>query len=199
MNRKITYKFVGTLILASTIGLSLPSYADNTSKVEQKSLMQNIIEKYMAASNTDKTLKYLLDAKMDLSTAEHDLLLTHDKIQAKNNIENAISYLTKAKSSANSKIKNSIEALLKNLKSLEKKTLSTDSSAPNNNIDQLLGMAQSTLSKALEHTSSSSLTKQKITDINKEIQALRKQIEHINLKDDYESAMNTLNTIINNM
>ena len=199
MNRKITYKFVGTLILASTIGLSLLSYADNTSKVEQKSLMQNIIEKYMAASNTDKTLKYLLDAKMDLSTAEHDLLLTHDKTQAKDNIENTISYLKKAKSSADDKIKNNIEALLKNLKSLEKKTLNSDSSGLNNDVDQLLGIAQSTLTKAQEHTSSSSLTKQKIADINDEIQSLRKQIEHMNLKEDYESAMNTLNTIINDM
>ena len=198
MNKKITYK-VTTVILSSIIGLSIPCYADDSSQVEKKSLLQSIIDKYIAASKTDEALKYLLDAKMDLSAAEHDLLLSNNITDATENIENTITYLEQAKNSAKPTIKNEIETLRQHLKLLEKKTLSKENNDLNNDVDQLLGVAQSTLTKAQEHTKSASSTKQKIIAINKEIQALRNQIEHNNLKEDYKSAMHSLNAIIDHM
>jgi len=168
-----------------------------TAKEKPHSLLQRIIDSYVNSSNTDKTLKHLLDAKMYLSTAEHDLLVSHDKQGAHDNIESSLHFLAQAIEVAKPANKTSISKLIETLKNLEKKTDNKAQAGKDNEVDKLLGVAQETLLKAKQIASPEEVPE--ITKINTSIQQLRKQIEHVNLRDDYEKSMHTLNEIINSL
>ena len=161
-----------------------------------ESLLQRIVDSYVDSSNTNETLKHLLDAKMYVSTAEHDLLVSRDKESAQVDIENALAYLVDAENAAKPDVKNQISLLIPKLKSLEKKTLKEKLDDHDNQVDFLLKTAQDKLFEThnIDHVSES--TKQKIKEISFTIQELRIKIEHSNLRDDYEAIMNSLNNII---
>ncbi len=191
MNKKVNIVFV--LVLFGFCACA----EENSPKPE--SLLQRIVDSYVDSSNTNQTLKYLLDAKMYVSTAEHDLLVSHDKESAQVDLENALSYLIEAEEVAKPEIKNQISLLIPNLKSLERKTLKEKMVDQDDKIDLLLKTAQSQLLEAqnIDHISQS--IKQRIKDIRFSIQELRAKIEHNNLKEDYEAIMNTLNSIIHKL
>ncbi len=193
------------LLALSVTVAGLQSFAEeldkpiNTSTKEKppQSLLQRIIDSYVSSSNTDKTLKHLLDAKMYLSTAEHDLLVSHDKQGAHDNIENSLHFLAEANTVASPDNKTRISKLIETLKRLEIKTDNNVQAGKDNEVDKLLGVAQTTLLKAKEIASPEEV--QEIANINTRIQKLREQIEHINLRDDYEQNMHILNDIINSL
>ena len=164
-----------------------------------KSLLQKIIDSYENASNTDKTLKHLLDAKMYLSTAEHDLLVSHDKNKAQNDIESSLRFLLEAEKTASTKIKKEVTSLTLRLKALEKITAEKPEIGLDNEVDQLLNEAQAKVLEAKEKSSSLPNRQQRIEDINQKIQVLRKQIAHEDLREDYELSMIALNKIIMNL
>ena len=159
------------------------------------SLLQRIVNSYVNSSNTDKTLKHLLDAKMYLSTAEHDLLVSHDKQQAHDNIESSLHFLAESLEVANPANKSRISKLIETLKILEKKTDNKVQAGKDNEVDTLLGAAQETLLKAKEIASPEEV--QEIVRINANIHQLRQKIEHVNLRDDYENSMRAINDVIN--
>jgi len=184
-----------TLILFSLVfGLGTTAAEEKNPKPE--SLLQRIVDSYVDSSNTNETLKHLLDAKMYVSTAEHDLLVSRDKESAQLDIENALAYLIEAESAAKPDVKNQISLLIPKLKSLEKKILKEKLDDQDNQVDVLLKTAQEKLFEThnIDHVTES--TKKKIKEISFSIQALRQKIEHNNLRDEYEAIMHSLNDII---
>ncbi len=183
------------LILFSLV-LGMGAIGAEEKSTKPESLLQRIVDSYVDSSNTNETLKHLLDAKMYVSTAEHDLLVSRDKERAQVDIENALAYLVEAENTAKPDVKDQISLLIPKLKSLERKTLKEKLDDIDNQVDFLLKTAQNKLYEThnIDHVSES--TKQKIKEISFTIEELRIKIEHSNLRDDYEAIMNTLNKII---
>ncbi len=68
-------------------------YADAPiAEKKSESLLQQLVNSYVNSSKEDNALRHLLDAKMYLSTAEHDLLVSHNKESAKGDIESSLRY-----------------------------------------------------------------------------------------------------------
>ena len=173
-------------------------YADNPSAQQKpKSLLQQIVDSYVNSSKTNSALKNLLDAKMYLSTAEHDLLVSHDKESAKNDIKNTLNYLLEAEKVAQPNIKQQLVSLVDTIKGLEQKTANIAESGNNNETDKLLAIANTDLAKAKQNATP--ITQIEIEKIMTSINTLRRQIEQANLREDYESAMHMLSRIINNL
>ena len=169
--------------------------ADTSTDTEKpKSLLQQLVDSYMDSSATNTILKHLLDAKMYLSTAEHDLLVSRDKESAQVDIENSLNYLIEAEKIAQPEIREGIVALIDNLKKLERKTKSSENVGKDSDTDKLLAIANTNLHNAKETASPS--VKTKIDEISSMIMALQKEIEHANLREDYELSMKSLNSII---
>lgn len=168
-----------------------------TEEPTQKSLLQQLVDSYVSSSNTNKTLKHLLDAKMYLSSAEHDLLVSHDKESAKGDIENTLLYLKDAEKVALLSIKNQIAYLINDLKKLEIKTSKAKESGKNSETDELLAKANQYLQDAKQNASAE--IQKDITDITTQINNLRGKIEHDNLREAYESVMVSLSHIISNL
>ena len=184
------------LLVLSSLALAKDTPdSDDTANQKEDSLLQRIVDSYISSSNTDKTLKHLLDAKMYLSTAEHDLLVSHDKKSAHEDIESTLQFLAEAVDVAKPDIKTRVIALIETLKVLEQRTDNKAQAGKDNEVDDLLGVAQKNLLKASDIASPEE--KQEIAKINNSIQRLRNKIEHVNLRDDYEKSMQTLNEIIN--
>lgn len=183
------------LVLSSLAVAKDTPASDDTANQKEDSLLQRIVDSYISSSNTDKTLKHLLDAKMYLSTAEHDLLVSHDKKSAHENIESTLQFLAEAVDVAKPDIKTRVTTLIETLKVLEQRTDNKAQAGKDSEVDDLLGVAQKNLLKANDLASSEE--KQEIAIINTSIQRLRNKIEHVNLRDDYEKSMQTLNEIIN--
>lgn len=169
----------------------------NANSEKPHSLLQRIIDSYVSSANTDTTLKHLLDAKMYLSAAEHDLLIKHDKQDAHDNIQNALHFLSEALEVASPGVKTNVQALMQELKQLQKKTDESERAGKENEVDTLLMEAQTSLQKASKIASMDE--KPEITRIDAAIQALRQKIEHINLKEDYKNSLHNLNTIIHSL
>ena len=55
---------------------------------------EHLIHSYTESSDNNKIMKYLLDAKMHFYTAEHDIFLSHDSIDAKVELKKALESLS---------------------------------------------------------------------------------------------------------
>ena len=124
-------KAICKLIFISMTSFMMFALSADTSTVTEKpkSLLQQLVDSYLDSSATNTVLKHLLDAKMYLSTAEHDLLVSRDKESAQVDIENSINYLVEAEKLSQPEIREGIVALIDNLKRLERKTKSSEISA----------------------------------------------------------------------
>ncbi len=189
---------IACLVILIATGFSSLVYAEDV-KTKPDSLLKRLVDSYVNSSKTDQTLKHLLDAKMYLSSAEHDLLVSHNKKSAQRDIENTLSYLVEAEGAAKPETKAKIIDLINRLKLLETKTMQEKVVGQDSQVDQLLSMAQVKLIDAQKSTDISASTKKRIDEINSKLQELRNQIEHANLREDYEAAMNTLNSIIHGL
>jgi len=197
MKNNVTFykAFLGLLLFTISCGLN----SVHAEEEKSESLLQRIVDSYINSSKTDQTLKHLLDAKMYLSSAEHDLLVSQNKQSASRDIENALSYLSEAQQVAQPAIKTQIKQLIQGLSGLKKKTLEETVVGQDNQADESLKIAQTKLLEAKNSPDVSLTTKKRIDIINEQIQQLRNQIEHTNLREDYEAAMNHLNRIIQHL
>lgn len=197
MKNSVTFHkaYLGLFLFAISCGFN-SVYAEEE---KSESLLQRIVDSYINSSKTDQTLKHLLDAKMYLSSAEHDLLVSQNKQSASRDIENALSYLNEAQQVAQADIKTQIKQLIQGLTGLKKKTLEETLVGQDNQADESLKIAQTKLLEAKNSPNVSLPTKKRIDIINEQIQQLRNQIEHTNLREDYEAAMNRLNRIIQHL
>jgi len=193
--KKVICKFI---FISITSFMMFALSADKSTDTEKpKSLLQQLVDSYLDSSATNTILKHLLDAKMYLSTAEHDLLVSRDKESAQVHIENSLNYLVEAEKIAQPEIREGIVSLIDNLKKLERKTKSSENVGKDSDTDKLIAIAITNLDNAKETASPS--VKTKIDEISSMITALQKEIEHANLREDYEVSMRSLNKIISSL
>ncbi len=157
----------------------------------------HLVHSYVELSNTETLLKHLLDAKLHLFTAEHDLLISHNAVDAKDELSKVLQYMDEAVKVAKPNVQGSVIALSKDVQRLEK-TISTEKEIWKNDavthaLDKVLVDLEDADKKA------SPAIKLRIERLNSNILALRADVERDNIKNDYEAAMAELQNIINGL
>ena len=153
-----------------------------------------LIKSYTDLATSEKTLKYLLDAKMHLFTAEHDLLVSHNSEDSVQELDKVLENLATAQQLAIEPVQNKIMALSKDLNTLKEKVKQSQQAWQDNDEILFLNQATDRLMQAKETASAD--IKLRIQSIEAEIQSLRTDIERINIKNNYEASMQTLRDII---
>ena len=152
---------------------------------------------YVTLSIDEKTLKHLLDAKMHLFTAEHDLFVSHETKDAEYELEKTIEYLKDAKEVAKPVTSDKVAALLADIQGLKDNINSKKDIWRKDSMIQSLDKAIGNLDDAREKASPT--TKLRIDLLKTEVLAVREHVEQGNLKTNYDDAMTTLQTIINEL
>ncbi len=157
----------------------------------------NLIHSYVELSVSEKTLKYLLDAKMHLFRAQHDLLVSHDNDDAASELDNVLGYLDEASQVSKPSLQKKITDLSKEIQTLKDHIKPGNESWRENDLILTLEQAVKNLNKA--KNSASPRISERIESLETEIQILQVDIERNNVKNDYESAMAELKTIIHQL
>ena len=157
----------------------------------------HLIHSYNELSVSEKTLKYLLDAKMHLFMAQHDLFATHDDDDAIKELDNVLDYLDEASQVAKPSIKKKILNLSKNIDVLKEQIKPGQEVWKNNDLVLSLNQAVDKLTEA--KSIASPQIKLRIESLETEIQILRVEVERSNIKNDYELSLVKLRGIINEL
>jgi hypothetical protein len=150
---------------------------------------------YIALATDEKTLKHLLDAKVHLFTAEHDLFVSHDAKDAEKELDNTLDYLNEAERVAKPVTRKRVTDLISDIQMLKEKINTRNKIWRKDSVIQSLNKALTNLDEANEKASPA--TKLRIAALKTDIDDLRKQEGESNIRNDYESAMSTLQSIIN--
>ncbi len=156
-----------------------------------------LIHSYVDLATSEKILKHLLDAKMHLYTSEHDLLVSHDIEDSKQELNSVLKYLEKANKVAKSPLQNKIIDLSKKIIVLKEQAKQTQEAWITNDEIMFLNRAKENLIKAKFKATPN--IKLQIESIEADIQILQADIEISNIKNNYESAMAALENIINQL
>jgi Asp-tRNA(Asn)/Glu-tRNA(Gln) amidotransferase C subunit len=175
---------------------SLARFWHQTTSIIKREADQ-LIHSYVESSTAEKTLKYLLDAKMHLFTAEHDIFVSHDEEDAADELNKVLNYLDEASQIATPSINNKIIDFTQDIQSLKNNLTPGKGLWKKDSVIHSLDTAKDDLTKA--YTNASPSIKLKIESIKKDIAALRVSIERSNIKNDYDTAMAKLKTIINEL
>ena len=158
---------------------------------------EHLVHSYAETSANNKTMKYLLDAKMHFFTAEHDIFFSHDSIDAKIELRKSLEYLSYAKSLVKSKATPYVDDLIKNINEL------ISLSETNKNAweqDTLLHSLEGAIKKLNEAESvASPPTRLRLELVKQTISKLKKDIFKKSLKGNYESIMVEFRRAINNI
>lgn len=157
--------------------------------------IEQLIHGYSELVTSEKILKYLLDARMHLYTAEHDLFVSHDIKDSEQELDTVLASLEQASQVADKSLRIKISSLSKQLSLLQEQVKESGKAWINNDEVILLDRAKDVLSKAGEKATPQ--IKLRIESIQADIQTLRSDIERINIKANYESSMAALREIIN--
>ena len=156
-----------------------------------------LIHDYVKLSVSEKTLKYLLDAKMHLFMAQHDLLISHDNEDATDELDNVLAYLDEASQVAKLSLQKKITVLSKEIQTLKERISPGKESWRENDLILVLKQAVKNLSEARKYASPQ--ISSRIESLETEIQILQVDIERSNIKNDYKSAMTKLKEIIHEL
>jgi len=157
----------------------------------------HLIHSYNELSVSEKTLKYLLDAKMHLFMAQHDLFVSHDNEDAIQELDNVLDYLDDAGQVAKPSIKKKVINLSKNIHALKEQINPGQEAWRNNDLVLSLKQAMNELTKA--KNIASPRIKLQIESLETEIHTLQVDVERSNIKNDYELTIVQLREIINEL
>lgn len=156
-----------------------------------------LVHSYVTLSTDSKTLKYLLDAKTHLFTAEHDLFVSHEATDAAEELDKVISYLKEAAQVSRPAIKNKITELNKDIQFLKKNIETKKGAWKNDSVIHALDKAAKNLTDASKNASPT--VKLKIDMLETNIHELRQYVETNNVKNNYDASMAKLKNIINGL
>lgn len=156
-----------------------------------------LIHRYVELSTAEKTLKYLLDAKMHLFTAEHDLFVSHEAEDAGEELGMVLDYLKEGGQVARPAIRDRLAALSKDIRLLKDNINTKQAIWKNDSVIQALDKALQDLAEADKNASPA--LKIQIDAVKTDIHALRVDVARNNIKNNYESAMATLQKIIHEL
>ena len=156
-----------------------------------------LIHSYIELSVSEKTLKYLLDAKMHLFMAQHDLFVSHNDEDAIKELDNVLDYLDDAVQVAKPSIKKKVLNLNKDIYALKEQINPGQEAWKKNDLVLSLNQAIDKLTKA--KNIASPRIKLRIELLVTEIQSLRVDVARSNIKNDYELSIVKLRGIINEL
>ncbi len=159
--------------------------------------IDHLTHSYVELLVSEKSLKYLLDAKMHLFTVRHDLFVSHNNEDAIQELDNVLDYLDEAGQVAKQPMQKKIIDLSKEIYILREQIKRRQDAWRNN--DVILSLNQSIDNLTNAKNKASPRIKLRIESIKAEIQTLRADVEKVNIKNDYESAMAKLRDIINEL
>ena len=154
-----------------------------------------LVHSYVQSAIAEKILKSLLDAKMHLFTAEHDLFISHDEEDAIEEMDNVLYYLDKANRVDFPATQDKIVALSKDVQLLKESMNSQKRAWESGSIIHSLDKALDNLTEVEKIASPA--VKLRIESLKIDVYALRIDVERSNIKNGYDSAMAQLKEIIN--
>ncbi len=155
---------------------------------------EQLVHQYVALSQNEKTFKHLLDAKMHLFIAEHDLFVSHDARDAYLELDKVLKDLALAQQQAVKEVLPEVEKLSAQVTALREKMNRSSESWLDNEVLMRLQKATEELLSA-EQTAQPD-TSMQIGSIRRQIDDLRKEVETINLRTDYDKIMKRIKMII---
>lgn len=153
------------------------------------------IHGYRELSAAEATLRPLLDAKMHLYLAEHDLFFSGDVGKAQKELEKTLKFLTEASEKSDGGIKESVNKLVASVRRLQSQ--SRDGSWVINDIERGLNDAASSLAEAAKNASPP--VRVRLESIRSDILKLGEDIDRTNLRVDYDAARAALSRIVNSL
>ena len=139
------------------------------------------------SSTANEILKYLIDARMHFSYAEHDLFENHDAEKANEDIKNTLAYLDKANAIANPQMREMITVLKKEIQHLPTDQTNAEEVQT---ILQALETAATSVEKANDSVSQEIQTRSK--KIVVDIKNLKKDIFILEKHQQYDAVMEKL-------
>ena len=158
---------------------------------------EQLLNQYIELSQNEKTFKHLLDAKMHLFIAEHDLFVSHDARDAYAELDQVLADLALARQEAVEEVLPEVEKLSNEVSLLQDAMNFSSKSRLDNEVLRHLQNASSELVKA-EKTALPDTSLQ-IGVIRHQIDDLRKEVETINLRNDYDKIMTHIKMIISKL
>jgi len=158
---------------------------------------EQLVDQYIELSQNEKTFKHLLDAKMHLFIAEHDLFVSHDARDAYAELNQVLADLALAQQEAVEEVLPEVKELSGEVTFLQDAMNFSSKSWLDNEVLMHLQNASSELVKA-EKTALPDTSLQ-IGVIRHQIDDLRKQVETINLRNDYDKIMEHIKMIISKL
>lgn len=156
-----------------------------------------LIHSYITSLNDNITLRHLLDAKMHFYTADHDLFVSHDLGDAKQELNDSLKYLNQAVAIARPELKTGINNLTNNLKTLISLTESSNEPWKNDTLVDSLEKAINNITNA--ESSATPPTKLRLKSIEQNIHQLKLDVQKTNIKTRYDLIMADLTQAINNI
>ncbi|WP_299875032.1 hypothetical protein [uncultured Cocleimonas sp.] len=160
----------------------------STALVEHE--LQSMKEQWNEASSASESYKYILDARLHFDYAEHELFVSHDNENAKEEIKLTLSYLEEAKKVANPSAVNKIHQLQKEIGALNN---SKPDQAGKQKLSNLLKKAGEKLQQARK--GSGPLLNSELDKIGKQIGALTSNLDNLLSREQYQIIMSELTQI----
>jgi len=166
-----------------------------TSLIKRES--EHLMHSYTASLNDNKTMKHLLNAKMQFYVADHDLFVSHNSDEARVELNDSIDNLVKAKKIARPELKSHIQDLINNIKTLIALTESNKDSWKKDQIVHALDKAINNLTNAEKSATPATILRLKL--LEKDLNLLKSDIKKAGIKTKYDAITTDLNSIIKNI
>lgn len=158
---------------------------------------EHLVRRYKQLSTSEKTLKHLLDAKMHLFVAKHDLYVGHDDAHAVKELNDVLNYLEEASQVASVPVKKSISDLIDDITSLRSRIEVGEAERVGEEVVLYLDQASSRLKAARNVASPESAAHIKL--IEEQVRALSVSTGSESIKGAYDSSITQLNKIIDSL
>ncbi len=158
---------------------------------------EQLLHQYIELSQNEKTFKHLLDAKMHLFIAEHDLFVSNDTRDAYEELDKVLVDLDLASQQAVGQFKPQVDELTEKVTALRKLMSASEESWLGSEVIEHLQNAHSDL--LLAEQTAKPETSLQISIIRHQIESLRREEETRNLRNDYDAIMEDLKLIISKL
>ncbi len=158
---------------------------------------EQLVDQYVELSQNEKTFKHLLDAKMHLFIAEHDLFVSKDSRDAYAELYKVLVDLDLASREAVGEFKPQVADLTDKVTALRKLMSASEQSWLGSEVIEHLQNARSDL--LLAEQTAKPETSLQISIIRHQIEGLRREEETRNLRNDYDAIMEDLKLIISKL
>ena len=157
----------------------------STALVEHE--LQSVNKRWTEASSANESYKYILDARLHFDYAEHELFVSQDSENAKEEIKLALDYLEEAKKVANPSAVNKIDQLQKEIGTLIN---SKPAQAEKQKLTDLLNLAGDNLQQARK--GSGPLMDSELEKIGNQIEGLISNLDNLLSREQYQIIMSKL-------